>query len=137
MELLDNDEDVMGMVQHGLLLSEKASKSIYAPEAMLGYDEEVRRRSGRKGPEAFGKVIQEDVMHHFCYDNTIAGRAASGKSRTGTKSKKKQMDGVCLKFNAESGCKEKNCSFKHQCVLCDDNSHAKKDCKIYKASQKK
>ena len=64
-ELLDNEEDVMGMVRHGLLLSEKASKAIYIPDAMLGYDEEVRRRAGRKGPDAFGKVIQEDVMRHF------------------------------------------------------------------------
>ena len=136
-ELLDNDEDVMGMVQHGLLLSEKASKTIYIPEAMLGYDEEVRRRAGRKGADAFGKVIQEDVMRHFCYDNTIAGSAASGKARTTTKAKKKHMDGLCLRYNSETGCKEKNCSYKHQCVVCDDTTHAKKDCKTYKASQKK
>ena len=63
--------DVRGLICHGRLMSEEASKHIFIDEAFISYDEGVRRRAGEAGPIAFGQVMQEEVFLHFCPENTI------------------------------------------------------------------
>ena len=117
LEIMDDDKDVTGLVQHGLLLAEKGSKGVYEPEALLAYDDGVRRRAGRRGMDEFGKVVHEDVLRHFCYDNC---KKSSSGGQGSTKAKKPPSDKICLKFNSEKGCNSSNCRYAHKCLACDD-----------------
>ena len=133
-ELADEGFDVTGIIDHGLLLAEKGSKACYKQEALLSYDEEIRKRAGRSGPEEFGRVVQEDILRYFSFDNSIAnGSAATGSGRPNRKKSEK----VCIKFNSESGCHSKSCPFTHKCFVCDDPSHGKPACKQAKKKSDK
>ena len=72
-DLQESDIDVSGLIHHGLLLSEKASKGVFRSEAFLGYDEAIRKRAGRDGEGKFGDVKQEEVMRHFSYNPSKPG----------------------------------------------------------------
>ena len=122
LELRDEGEDLSGILQHGLLLSEKSSKGVYKFEALLSYDEAIRKRAGREGVAEFGNVKQEEVMRHFCFDNSIAT-----ESKKAAKAKTKRPDKVCLRYNGEDGCSVKGCYFAHKCLACDETGHPKRD----------
>ena len=127
MELQEEGEDVSGILQHGLLLAEKSSKGVYKFEALLSYDELVRKRAGREGLSEFGNVRQEEVMKHFCFDNSIAT-----EQKKASKAKSKRAEKVCLRYNGDDGCVMKNCFYAHKCLACDDPGHPKRDCKNIK-----
>ena len=131
LEMKEEDEEIDGLLQHGLLLSEKASKDVYRQEAFLSYDEAIRRRAGREGPQAFGEVRQEEVMRHFCFENSNASEGKRSQKGKGKKSEK-----ICLRFNGEDGCNVKNCTYAHKCLACDDSGHGKRDCKNIKKKDK-
>ena len=98
-ELQEEGEDLSGIINHGLLLAEKSSKGVYNFEALLSYDEVVRKRAGRKGISEFKNVKQEEVMKHFCFDNSLGT-----DQKKASKSKTKRSDKVCLRFNGDDGC---------------------------------
>ena len=127
LELHEDGEDVSGIIQHGLLLAEKSSKGVYKFEALISYDEVVRKRAGREGIPEFKNVRQEEVMKHFCFDNSIAT-----EQKKSTKSKSKRSDKICLRYNGADGCSMKNCYYAHRCLACDDPNHPKKECKNIK-----
>ena len=128
-ELTDEGQEVSGIIDHGLLLAEKGSKSCYKPEALLSYDEEIRKRAGKIGPAEFGHVVQEDILRYFSFDNSIVNSHSSAGS---SRSSRRKSDKVCIKFNSEAGCHAKNCPFAHKCFACDDSSHGKPACKLAK-----
>ena len=129
LELQEEGEDTSGILQHGLLLAEKSSKGVYKFEALLSYDELIRKRAGREGTTEFGTVRQEEVMKHFCFDNCIATGTDQKKA---TKMKAKKSEKVCLRYNGDDGCTLKNCFYAHKCLACDDPSHPKRECKNIK-----
>ena len=96
LELQDDGEDLSGIMAHGLLLAEKSSKGVYKYEALLSYDELVRKRAGREGILEFGNVKQEEVMCHFCFDNSIATKQKAGKTKT------KKSEKVCFASTAKT-----------------------------------
>ena len=106
-ELTEEGEDVSGLIDHGLLLAEKGSKACYKPEALLGYDEEIRRRAERIGPEEFGRI------RYFSFDNSISNSQSSGNTRAN----RKKAEKVCIKLNTEAGCHSKSCPFAHKCFF--------------------
>ena len=73
-KLAENKQEIKGLLRHGQTMAEKVSKKVYHLDAFVKYDEAVRERAGRVGPTAFGTVIQEDILTHFCYGNTIKAR---------------------------------------------------------------
>ena len=124
LEMQDDGEELSGILAHGLLLSEKSSKGVYKYEALLSYDESVRKRAGREGVSEFGNVKQEEVMRHFCFDNSIAT-----DQKKASKPKSNKNDKVCLRYNGDEGCSVKNCFYAHRCLACDDPGHPKRECK--------
>ena len=94
-QLLDLKSDVRGVIRHGQLLANKAAKKVFHLEAFTGYDIEVRERAARAGPVAFGSVCQEEVLSHFCYDNTVKARQQSKVPSNSTK----KADRACLRLN--------------------------------------
>ena len=129
-QLLDPKSDVRGVVRHGRLMADKAYKKVYHLDAFTGYDEEVRERAARVGPSAFGKVVQEEVLTHFCYDNTIKAKQLS---KPVAKQGRQRPEKTCHRFN-DSVCYSKSCQYSHKCSSCGDGSHGKKDCK-YQSSK--
>ena len=124
-KLVDNKQEIKGLLRHGQTMAEKASKKVYHLDAFVKYDEAVRERAGRVGPTAFGTVIQEDVLTHFCYDNTIRARQ---QLKTNTKEKRPKSDKTCNRYN-DSGCFSKTCNYQHKCQSCDQFGHGRRDCK--------
>ena len=132
-QLLDAKYDVSGVVKHGLMMAEKASKNVFELSAFLLYDESVRDRAGETGPTAFGQVDQEDSLRFFSADNM---KKSTPKTKAGVSGQgKKRSDKLCIRFN-NGGCTSKSCFFAHRCVACDDTSHGKKDCKAKKKEGK-
>ena len=127
LELQEEGEDLSGLLQHGLLLAEKSSKGVYKFDALLSYDEVVRKRAGREGVSEFKNVRQEEVMKHFCFDNSVVTEL-----KKPSKTKSKRAEKVCLRYNGDDGCTMKNCFYAHKCLACDDPGHAKRDCKNIK-----
>ena len=128
LELKEEGEDVSGLLHHGLLLAEKSSKGVYKFDALLSYDEVVRKRAGRDGVSEFKNVKQEEVMKHFCFDNSVATeqkKSVKGKPKA-------RAEKVCLRYNGDDGCTMKNCYYAHRCLACDDQGHPKRDCKNIK-----
>ena len=125
-QLLELKSDVKGVVRHGQMMADKAGKKVYHLDAFVGYDVEVRERAARAGPSAFGSVVQEEVLTHFCYDNTIKARQQA--KPTTSKAGKSKSEKLCNRFN-DSGCHAKPCYYTHKCYSCGDYSHGKKDCK--------
>ena len=123
--------DVRGIIKHGLMLSEKAAKDVYRPEAFVQYDESVRSRAGHSGPSAFGTVDQEDVLRFFSCDN-LKHRRTSVATGKNSHSKK---DKFCLRFN-DGGCANKNCPYAHKCMACEEFGHSKKDCRNVSTKKK-
>ena len=94
--------DSKGLLAHGLVMAEKAAKSLFVAEAFVGYDEEVRKRAAMSGPAVFGSVLQEEILRHFCYENTKRHRAQSNPTNTSTT--KGRSDKTCHRFNAAAAC---------------------------------
>ena len=124
--------DLKGIIKHGLMMSEKAAKDVYIPEAFIEYDESVRKRGGQVGPTAFGIVDQEDVLRFFSCEYLKSKKAAGGSAKSSTAKKSK----TCLRYN-DGGCTYKNCSYQHKCIACEGWGHPKKDCRNVSASAKK
>ena len=124
-KLADLKVDSKGLIAHGLVMAEKAAKSLFVSEAFVGYDEEVRKRAGMSGPAAFGSVLQEEILRHFCYENTKRHRAQSKPAIT--KTTKGSLSKTCHRFN-DSGCVSKSCQYAHRCSSCDDWGHGKRSC---------
>ena len=123
-KIADLKGDVRGLIEHGLVMADKASKSLFVSEAFVGYDEGVRERAGESGPKAFGVVQQEEILKHFCYENTKKHRA---QSKTQVKTSRSKSDKTCHRFN-DGGCQSKSCMYSHRCSNCDDYNHSKKNC---------
>ena len=133
-QLQELNRDVKGLVKHGLAMSEKAATGVYKVDAFVRYDESVRERAGRQGPGTFGQVNHEDCLRFFCYDSVDKQKA---KPSAGATSTKKRGDRTCLRYNGDTGCSFKNCSFAHRCIACEEVGHARKDCKVLKKKEAK
>ena len=123
-KMVEMKGDVKGAINHGLFMSEKASKNVFINEAFVSYDEDVRKRAGDDGPSAFGTVLQEDVFTHFCLENTKKQRAAAKQQSKPTRVK---ADKICHRFN-DAGCTSKTCTYSHKCSSCEGWGHSKKNC---------
>ena len=134
LQLLEVNQEVKGVVKHGLAMAEKASKSVYEVEAFTRYDESVRERAGAVGPGAFGVVDQEDTLRFFSYDNVKKTKGWK-PSPSGSQSQKKKSDKLCLKYN-DQGCASKSCYYAHKCAACEETGHARKDCTNLKKKDK-
>ena len=132
-QLADCKHDSTGVVKHGLTMAEKASKKVFKVDAFVRYDESVRERAGESGPAAFGQVVQEDTLRFFSVDNI--DRSTYKSKPTASGQAKKKSEKLCIRFN-DGGCSSKSCFFAHKCVVCDETSHGKRDCKSKKKESK-
>ena len=127
------ERDISGMLDHFILLAEKAEKDVFIDEALLAYDNSVKERAKEHGLKEFDTLKPSEIVKHLSYDGTKAGstkvsrkavrQQASGGQGGGTTS------GACLKFNfATGGCRRSQCNYKHVCSACSSPGHVNADC---------
>ena len=97
-KIVEMKGDDKGIVSHSKMMAEKASKNLYVQE----------------------------VFRHLHYENTKKQQAQSKVKDT--KSARPKSDKICFRFNNESGCQAKSCSYQHRCIACERWGHAKKGC---------
>ena len=136
LQLNDKGLDTSGLIKHGMILSEKASKGIYKSTALIDYDRSVRERASHYGVRAFSTVSNEDAIRYFSYDNT-EHRTMPTKTARASYTKRKPEHRVCLRYNGDAGCYAKSCIYTHRCLLCEELGHPRADCRNYRRKDNK
>lgn len=57
-ELWDENQNLSGLISHGLFMAEKAAAGVYVADSFTGYDRLVCKKASKKGLEFFGKVSE-------------------------------------------------------------------------------
>lgn len=129
--LYSEGTDIMGLLQHGQFMSEKASADAYVMDTFVNYDKFVRGLANKRGPSAFGACSDLDKNRYFSLENYKDVRALKSKVAKGQN--KKQA--VCRRFNGEAGCWAKGCNYVHKCLSCDSSTHGSSDCPALKKNK--
>ena len=116
-KLLKKEHNIKGLLQHLVLITEKAEKCMFANDSLCKYDEAVRATANEKGLRTFGKIDPTTIFKFLTYDGTLAAERA----KHAADSNKKQSRGrsgamyACYAYNNTSeGCKG-NCGYRHIC----------------------
>lgn len=72
---------------------------------------------------AFKTPINEDLIRHFSLENSK--RFEPSKPSSGSKKRKN----VCYRYNTETGCNSKDCSYSDRCAICKSENHPAKECR--------
>lgn len=128
--LYESGTDILGLLQHGRYMSEKASAEVYVMDAFVGFDKFARAVANRKGPSAFGDISDLDKNRYFSLENYRDVRALKSKVHKAQSQPKKT--GTCRRFNGENGCWAKGCPYVHQCLACSSADHSVVDCPAIK-----
>ena len=122
-----------GLIDHLLVMTEKAETGYYQLACLVRYDDECREIASGKGLRLFGGVKPSTVLKFLCYDSTNSARRQHGSQATHSGQRKRQEPkGFCFKFNG-SGCNTSSCQLKHT-MFCGDSSHGSQACKKGKRS---
>ena len=128
------DRDIYGLLDHFILLAEKAEKDVFMDEALLSYDESVKQRAKDNGLKEFSQLNPSETVKHLSYDGTKAGsakvsRKSARQSSNGQSHGGGSSAGCCLKYNFSSGgCHRSQCNYKHACSACGSTGHVNADC---------
>ena len=123
---------VKGLIDHLLVMAEKAESGYYKIECLTGYNDECSETASEKGMRSFSEIRPAAILRFLSYDSTTSARRQSGQPPQ-TTGRKQEGRGFCFKFNA-SGCSSSNCQFKPICMFCNDNSHGSQACKKGKST---
>ena len=133
-----NDRDIAGMLEHIILVAEKAETGYFEHDALIRYDESVKQAAYENGLSHFEKLNPAAIVKHLSYDGTKAAansKRASGKRfNVGGKvqssgSNSTPGSGPCYKFNfASGGCRRSKCDYRHVCSACFRPGHVNNDC---------
>ena len=119
---------VRGLINHLLVMSEKAESGYYKLECLQGYDDECREAASEKGIGSFGEIRAAAVLRFLSYDSTTMAKRQQTQGGQGGHTKRQESRGLCFKFNA-AGCSSAGCQFKHVCMFCGEQSHGSQNCR--------
>ena len=133
------DRDIKGILDHIILLAEKAEPGVFESDALIRYDESVKQEAYEHGLDQFKKLDPAAIVKHLSYDGTKSAansRRASGKrfnsfnkAPAAPSSGNSGNPGPCYKFNfASGGCRRPRCDYKHVCSACFRPGHVNNDC---------
>ena len=83
------ERDINGMLDHFILLAEKAEKDVFIDEALLSYDKSVKDWAKEHGLKKFDTLNPSEIVKHLSYDGTKAG--SSKLSRRAPKQQQQQQ----------------------------------------------
>ena len=123
--------DVGGLIDHLLVMEEKTESGYYKLDCLLGYDDECRQTANEKGLKSFGNIKPATMLQFLSYDSTTAVKRQAGQSGQSTQSQgtRSVQKGFCFSFNAQHGCDNSGCGFRHVCMFCGDSNHGSTNCK--------
>ena len=134
-KLYKKDRDILGFLDHMILVAEKAERRVFASEALISYDESVKDAAKENGLKAFAVVDPANIVKHLSYDGTqvaVNSRRSNATRQSSSASKGPNLNHnfACIKFNfAQGGCKEgRSCRYKHICSACGGSGHSNGDC---------
>ena len=131
------ERDILGFLDHMILVAEKAEKRVLASEALIGYDESVKESAKENGLKVFKKVDPANIVKHLSYDGTQLAVNSRRPNASRTTASRSSASGpnlnhnfACIKFNfTQSGCKAgSSCRYKHICSACGGSGHSNGDC---------
>ena len=132
------DRDLNGLLDHFILLAEKAEKDVFIDEALLSYDNSVKQRAKDNGLKEFSQLNPSEIVKHLSYDGTKAGSTKVSRKAVHQQNQGQGQGqghggdssaGACLKFNFSSaGCRRSQCNYKHVCSACSSSGHVNADC---------
>lgn len=128
-ELQENQLPINGILNHGLVMAEKAASGAYMDRASINYDASVRQRASKFGLGVFENPCNEDLIRHYSLENSKKFGAGQGSSY-------KKKKNLCYRFNSEAGCHAKDCGFAHKCSICKLEGHSMRTCMSKDKSQK-
>ena len=132
------DRDITGMLEHIILVAEKAEPGIFDNDALIRYDDSVKLSAYEHGLEQFKKLDPAAIFKHLAYDGTKV--AANSKRSSGkrfpnpprnqqTATSTPSAAGPCYKYNfASGGCRRSRCDYRHVCSACFRPGHVNNDC---------
>ena len=133
-KLLKKERNIKGLLQHLVMVTEKAEKGMFASDSLCKYDEAVRNIASEKGLHSFSKIDPNTIFKFLTYDGTLAAERAKRATETGRR-QGRGRSGVlyaCYAFNnASEGCKG-NCGYRHNCSSCGAQNHIFGDCLVKK-----
>ena len=126
-------KDVIGLINHLLVMSEKVESNFYKLDSLIGYDDECREAANELGIKAFREIQPESVLRFLRYDSTMAAKR-QGSQASQSVIKKSGQKGYCFNQNTQTGCDSISCNFRHTCMFCGDSTHGSTGCKRGKGS---
>ena len=97
---------------HEIVVIRDRFRTLLVPQFKPPPKADWKPREGRKRPFP-GSVKEED-------EETEADSKGKGKGKGEGKGK---TDGLCNRFNSDSGCRSQGCKFKHECRKCGSTRH--------------
>ena len=129
-KLLKMERNIKGLLQHLVMVTEKAEKVTFASDSLCKYDEAVHATASEKGFRSYGRIDPVTIFKFLTYDGTVAAERAKRAAETN----KKQARGCsgplydCYAYNNTSeGCKG-NGGFRHICSSCGAQNHLIGEC---------
>ena len=130
LKLFRKKRNIKGLLQHLIMVVEKAATGMFANDSLCKYNEAVRLMAGEKGLYSFGKIDPATIFKFLTYDGTVAAerakKAAEGSRRSGRGRSGNLF--ACYAFNySVEGCKG-GCGYRHVCSSCGAHGHLFADC---------
>ena len=122
---------IKGLLQHIVLIAEKAEPVYFTAEALSNYDESVKSAAHEIGPKVFKRADPTAIVKHLSYEGTVAAERARQGSRATGRKRQGRGSGVyyaCYRYNYHvEGCKG-GCGYRHICASCGGQGHLGDDC---------
>ena len=83
LKLLKKERNIKGLLQHLIMVAEKAETGMFANDTLCSYDEAVRITVSEKGLRSFGKIDPATIFKFLTYDGTVAAEKAKRAAETG------------------------------------------------------
>lgn len=117
--------NVKGFAEHMLFVATKASDDNYKVEALVKYDQEVRRKAKKKGLKAF-RAVDSSLKDQYLGSDTLKPKTSSSKTKPSSNNKKQSLS-YCMHYNA-GNCTADRCKYPHVCSFCFKNGHRVENC---------
>ena len=130
LKLFKKKRNIKGLLQHLVMVAEKAETGMFSSASLCKYDEAVRIAAGEKGLSHFGRIDPTIIFKFLTYDGTVAAEKAKKAVDTGKKSGRGRSGGLfaCYAHNySAEGCKG-GCGYLHICSSCGASAHVWADC---------